>query len=198
MGRLDAADADRMSQQIETLRDIAWCLRAEILGNIAKVRELVTGGEGGDSASPPVLQVFRNLNAVLNSIDRMEVRGRDSAGVSLLFVLAVADYERFIAALGRSGLQAMTRRGETEPLLNWSIRVHRGTESVAVAFTYKVAVEIGSLGTTSGSCAARSPPTRSCTPSPDSRRSSTRSTLTPAGRRWAPSPRRTAIRWTTG
>jgi glucosamine--fructose-6-phosphate aminotransferase (isomerizing) len=145
MGRLSAADADRMSQQVERLRDIAWCLRAEILGNLAKVRELVAGS--GDGVSSQALQVFRNLNAVLNSIDRMEVRGRDSAGVSLLFVLVPADYERFIAALEKPGLQAeFTRRGETEPLLNRSISVHRGAGSVAVAFTYKVAVEIGRLG----------------------------------------------------
>jgi glucosamine--fructose-6-phosphate aminotransferase (isomerizing) len=145
VGRLDAADADRMSQQIERLRDIAWCLRAEVLGNIVKVRELLA--DEGDSAPAPVLRVFRNLNAVLNSIDRMEVRGRDSAGVSLLFVLADADFERFIAALGSSGLQAeLSRRGETEPLLNRSISIHRSAGSVAVAFTYKVAVEIGSLG----------------------------------------------------
>jgi glucosamine--fructose-6-phosphate aminotransferase (isomerizing) len=147
MGRLSAGDADRMSQQIEKLRDIGWCLRAEILGNMAKVRELVTGAGEGDSVPPPVLQVLRNLNAVLNSIDRMEVRGRDSAGISLLFVLTAADYERFITEMGRNAHQAeFSRRGETEPLLNRSIRVHRSAESVAVAFTYKVAVEIGSLG----------------------------------------------------
>jgi glucosamine--fructose-6-phosphate aminotransferase (isomerizing) len=145
MGRLEAEDANRISRQIERLRDIAWCLRAEVLGNVAKVRELVAGTGGPPSA--PALQVFRNLNAVLNSIDRMEVRGRDSAGVSLLFVLTVADYERFIAAIGRKGLQAeLTRRSETEPLLNQGISIHRSAGSVAVAFTYKVAVEIGSLG----------------------------------------------------
>ncbi len=145
MGRLSAADADRMSQQVERLRDIAWCLRAEVLGNIAKVRELAAGPGGEVSAR--ALPVFRNLNAVLNSIDRMEVRGRDSAGVSLLFTLSPADYERFVAALEKEGhLAEFTRRGETEPLLNRSIGVHRGAEAVAVAFTYKVAGEIGRLG----------------------------------------------------
>jgi len=145
VGRLSAADADRMSQQVERLRDIAWCLRAEVLGNLAKVRELAAGS--GDAVSTQSLLVFRNLNAVLNSIDRMEVRGRDSAGISLLFTLLPADYERFIAALEKDGRQAeFTRRGETEPLLNRSVSVHRGAGSVAVAFTYKVAVEIGRLG----------------------------------------------------
>ena len=74
MGRLNAADADVMALRIDRLRDIAWCLRAEILANIAKVRGLMNG-----VAAPPAVEavaVFRNLNAVLNSIDRLEVAGR--------------------------------------------------------------------------------------------------------------------------
>ena len=145
MGRLSSADADRMSQQIERLRDIAWCLRAEILGNLAKVRALTASS--GEVLSAQALHMFRDLNAVLNSIDRMEVRGRDSAGVSLLFVLAPPVYERLAARLEQEALYAeWERRGRIEPLLNQSITVHRGAESVGVAFTYKVAVEIGRLG----------------------------------------------------
>jgi glucosamine--fructose-6-phosphate aminotransferase (isomerizing) len=145
MGRLSSADADRMSQQIERLRDIAWCLRAEILGNLAKVRALAASS--GEALTAQALLMFRDLNAVLNSIDRMEVRGRDSAGVSLLFVLAPPAYERLVARLEQETLYAeWERRGRIEPLLNQSITVHRGAESVGVAFTYKVAVEIGRLG----------------------------------------------------
>ena len=145
MGHLNAADVDIMVARLDRLRDIAWCLRAEILANIAKVRALLNGAEA--SASAEAVRVFRNLNAVLNSIDRMEVRGRDSAGVSLLFVLAAASYERFASTLSQNGLQdEWKRRCERQPLLNQGISVHRHEGSVAVAFTYKVAVEIGSLG----------------------------------------------------
>jgi glucosamine--fructose-6-phosphate aminotransferase (isomerizing) len=145
MGRLNAADVDRMALRIDRLRDIAWCLRAEILANIAKVNEL-----SGRADTPPTLEavmVFRNLNAVLNSIDRMEVRGRDSAGVSLLFVLAAAPYDQFTSALTAGGLQSeWGRRCAKQPLLNESISARRRDGTVAMAFTYKVAVEIGSLG----------------------------------------------------
>jgi glucosamine--fructose-6-phosphate aminotransferase (isomerizing) len=145
MGRLSTADADRMSQQLDRLRDITWCLRAEILGNISKVRELVA--DSVEPVSNQALMVFRDLNAVLNSIDRMEVRGRDSAGVSLLFVLALAEYDRLLTRLEQAALHAeWTHRSRIEPLLNRSISLHRKAESVAVAFTYKVAVEIGRLG----------------------------------------------------
>lgn len=145
MGRLNAADVDKMALRIDRLRDIAWCLRAEILTNIAKVNEL--SGRGETPAAPEAAMVFRNLNAVLNSIDRMEVRGRDSAGISLLFGLAAAPYEQFASALAAGGLQnEWGRRCGKQPLLNESISVQRRNGTVAVAFTYKVAVEIGSLG----------------------------------------------------
>jgi glucosamine--fructose-6-phosphate aminotransferase (isomerizing) len=145
MGRLNATDVDIMALRLERLRDIAWCLRAEILANIGRVRGLLS--EAPDTPSAEVVKVFRRLNAVLNSIDRMEVRGRDSAGVSLLFVLAAAEYERFGSAVAQRGLQAeLGRRCEKEPLLNQGISIHRRGGSVSVAFTYKVAVEIGSLG----------------------------------------------------
>jgi glucosamine--fructose-6-phosphate aminotransferase (isomerizing) len=145
MGRLNAADVEIMAPRLDRLRDIAWCLRAELLTNIAKVRALLDKAEAPPSAD--AVSVFRNLNAVLNSIDRMEVRGRDSAGVSLLFVIAGAAYERFASTLAQGGLQGeWERRCEQQPLLNRSISVQRRGGAVAVAFTYKVAVEIGSLG----------------------------------------------------
>jgi len=145
MGRLDAADVDVMAPRVDRLRDIAWCLRSEILANIVKVRDLLQAA--GGSPSPEAVAVFRNLNAVLNSIDRMEVRGRDSAGISLLFVLADEAYRRFAAALAQAGLESeWKQRCEQQPLLNRSISVHRRDSAAAVAFTYKVAVEIGSLG----------------------------------------------------
>ncbi len=146
MGRLSAADVDSMALRIDRLRDIAWCLQAEILANIDKVNALLSRSEAAP-LPPDALMIFRDLNAVLNSIDRMEVRGRDSAGVSMLFVLAAASYEKFSAALAQNGLQAeWGRRCEKQPLLNESISMHRRDGAVAVALTYKVAVEIGSLG----------------------------------------------------
>jgi glucosamine--fructose-6-phosphate aminotransferase (isomerizing) len=145
MGRLNAADVDIMAARIDRLRDIAWCLQAEILANIAKVRNLLNASDHPPTTA--AVRILRNLNAVLNSIDRMEVRGRDSAGISLLFVIAAAEYERFASAVAQGGLNGeWERRCEQQPLLNLSISVHRRQGSVAVAFTYKVAVEIGSLG----------------------------------------------------
>jgi glucosamine--fructose-6-phosphate aminotransferase (isomerizing) len=143
IGRLPAAEADLVSQRIEHLKDAVWCLQSEVLGNITKVRDLLAGSENSTAA----VNIFRDINAVLNSIDRMEVRGRDSAGISLLFALSAADYERFSAALSERRLQEeFARRLALEPLLNQGTAVHRHGDTVTVTFTYKVAVEIGSLG----------------------------------------------------
>ncbi|HSO60751.1 MAG TPA: SIS domain-containing protein [Desulfobacterales bacterium] len=143
IGRLPAAEADLVSQRIEHLKDAVWCLRSEVLGNITKVRDLLAGSDNAAAA----VKVFRDINAVLNSIDRMEVRGRDSAGISLLFALGAADYEHFSAVLGERRLQEeFARRLSLQPLLNQGIAAHRHEDTVAVTFTYKVAVEIGSLG----------------------------------------------------
>jgi glucosamine--fructose-6-phosphate aminotransferase (isomerizing) len=145
LGRMSAADAAAAGQRIERLRDIAWGLRAEILANIEKVRGLLAAY--GATPAPAAVKVFRAINAVLNSIDRMEVRGRDSAGLSLLFVLEAAEFEQCSALLGRQGLDAeLAQRLSAEPLLNQGISIHRSQGTVAVALTYKVAAEIGSLG----------------------------------------------------
>jgi glucosamine--fructose-6-phosphate aminotransferase (isomerizing) len=143
VGRLNVAEAEAAGRRIEQLKDAAWCLRSEVLGNIARVRDLAAGADRSSAA----VRVFRGINSVLNSIDRMEVRGRDSAGISLLFMLRAGSYEPFCAALGQGGLQAeLDRRLDLQPLLNRSIAVQRHGADIAVSFTYKVAVEIGSLG----------------------------------------------------
>ena len=145
IGRLPAADAERVAARIERLRDIAWTLQSELLDNLRKVRALLAGSDR--PPAPQTVRVFRDLNAVLNSIDRMEVRGRDSAGISILFVLSEAAYERLNAELTENGLAAeFAARRTAEPLLNQGIGVRRSAGRVCLAFTYKVAREIGSLG----------------------------------------------------
>jgi glutamine---fructose-6-phosphate transaminase (isomerizing) len=145
IGHLPAADADRIGGRIERLRDIAWSLKSELLDNVLKVRELLAGSAGG--AGPQAVRVFRDLNAVLNSIDRMEVRGRDSAGVSVLVMLSGSDFGRLNTELAEHGLASeFAARSAAEPLLNRGISVRRDAGRVCLAFTYKVAREIGSLG----------------------------------------------------
>ncbi|MCP4107742.1 MAG: SIS domain-containing protein, partial [Desulfobacteraceae bacterium] len=128
---------DNISPEIEKLKDIEWCLTKEIQNNIEKVRELAKGDEQG------AVRIFRDINAVLNSIDRLEVRGRDSAGITLMFVLEKPEFEKFRQTLDNENLlKESEERSGKDVLLNRGISIN-GT---AIAFTYKIAAEIGSLG----------------------------------------------------
>ncbi|UCH24155.1 MAG: SIS domain-containing protein [Deltaproteobacteria bacterium] len=150
MGLLASEEVDVLSKRIEDLRDINWCLSSEIADNIENLKNLIhTDGE------PPgvdALNIYKNINAVLNSIDRLEVRGRDSAGISLLFILDKAAYEKFTATLDNLKLlDRFKERSDEKVLINNSISIHETTDTddqalVTVSFTYKIAAEIGRLG----------------------------------------------------
>lgn len=150
MGRLPAETVAVVTARLEDIKDAAWCLHAEILENIRRIEALSGGAlvEGGF----PQLKLYKEINTVLNGIDRLEVRGRDSAGVSIFFHLTGSEFESFKEALGkRDGgrlLTSLTERSNATVLLNRHISIQNeaGTSYITVTFTYKVAAEIGSLG----------------------------------------------------
>ncbi len=149
-GRLDIDTADILFQRIENLKDIAWCLTKELVDNVKKIKDMASFTDAEPSHS--YVNIFKKINAVLNSLDRLEVRGRDSAGISLMFTLDQPTYMSFEKALETNALlNELTDRSEYDVLLNKSIAHNRikditGKECVALTITYKVAAEIGCLG----------------------------------------------------
>jgi len=150
MGYLAADEVDILSKRIEDLKDIHWCLTAELAENIKKVKELFK-----DASTLPdfsCVKIFKQINAVLNSIDRLEVRGRDSAGISLMFTLGAAEFEKFSQKIKNNNLfDQFQKRGVKDVLDNLGISMPAttdpgGQESVSLSLTYKIAAEIGSLG----------------------------------------------------
>ncbi|MBW1960624.1 MAG: SIS domain-containing protein [Deltaproteobacteria bacterium] len=150
MGRLKISETDVMSSRIEKLKDIHWCLTMEIAGNIKKIRVLTECFH--KTMSPDSIRIFKKINAVLNSIDRLEVRGRDSAGISLMFITTEREFERYEQMLRKAALwQSFVERADPEVLKNKGIHIRKGIDSVdktgvSITFTYKVAAEVGSLG----------------------------------------------------
>ncbi len=149
---LSTADVDIVSERLDLLRDITWALEKEILDNITALQNLgvSTTPEKGD-ASP--ISVFKRINAVMNSIDRLEVRGRDSAGFSVLFTLDADTFEAFRQELGKAGLTDLLKtRSNHKVLANNSISIQegipdeKGIPCIGISFTYKFAAEIGALG----------------------------------------------------
>src|SRR5215510_530113 len=60
-------------------RDLEWQIERDVLSNLEPVRRLL----GGEDLPHAVLGHGWQLNLVLNSLDRLEVRGRDSAGLAV-------------------------------------------------------------------------------------------------------------------
>jgi len=150
MGRLDSEDVDILTRRIETIKDISWCLTSEIIGNIKKIENLL--GSGNGTKGRAVVDIFKQINSVLNSIDRLEVRGRDSAGISMMFILDGKEYDRFEQTLEEMNLvDRFKERSAQDVLVNSGIAVNQtidenGRRRIALAVTCKVAAEVGRLG----------------------------------------------------
>jgi len=145
MGRLDTEDMEMMVRRVEWLRDISWCLEKELLRNVANVKYLLNTIE---NPSFQTIRFYKNLNTVLNSIDRLEVRGRDSAGISFMIYLQshdLCELKRRIGEMNSSG--EFEKRTSGDVLMNRDISIGSpSADLIGVAFTYKVAAEVGRLG----------------------------------------------------
>ncbi len=159
---IEAHEAEICISRIESLEDASWCMKKEILENIRKVSALVTRHEKNEKQKK--YKAFKKINTVLNSLDRLEVRGRDSAGISLLFVFTKENFEKFRQGMIDSGLSMNLRQRTNKPVLtNNCITIHDtftseycakkdehlnngNTHFVSIAIVYKCAAEIGALG----------------------------------------------------
>ena len=153
VGRLDAPTVDVLMRRLEELKDIAWCLATEVTQNIGQIKDLLGAGSRRDALTADQLMIYKNINTVLNSIDRLEVRGRDSAGVSLMFILENSAYHDFEQAVaGADLLEELRERSARDLLINGGIDIHALSGDDAdrprytVTLAYKVAAEIGRLG----------------------------------------------------
>ncbi|MGD2187280.1 MAG: SIS domain-containing protein [Desulfobacterales bacterium] len=150
MGHLSTKRVDLISDRIEKLKDITWSLDTDILSNTQKIQHLLAHSPEPHSLSS--VSLFKRLNAVLNSIDRLEVRGRDSAGISIMFIFEAPEFQKVETALAQAGvLDQFKERCEPDLLINGGINCQSSTKTdgkkqVAIAVTYKIALEIGSLG----------------------------------------------------
>ena len=124
-------DIEAANTELLAIRDAAWAVRRDRLRTADAVAAFA-GRDAGEAAVAGYLAVQQALSA----IDRMEVRGRDSAGIHV-FVwhhgLDPAD----------PAVQALLARRTTDPLFqNGSVRL----AGPSMSFVYKAAAEIGELG----------------------------------------------------
>ena len=128
---LDTADLERRNHELNRIRDALWAITRDRLRAADSVAQL-----SNDSTTTSALEAFLSVHQALASLDRLEVRGRDSAGIHLLIRDHALD-------LDDPALQAeIVRRSSDENFGSGSVRVVDGLVSVV----HKVASEIGELG----------------------------------------------------
>ncbi len=136
-----------IAKRINQLKDMIWPLREEILKNLEKIEELSRLPDNDKDISPLAFTQLKNVNTLFNNLDRLEVRGRDSAGISVISILEEKDYLHFERALKRrSLLHEFSARQKEKVLLNRGITINRDESNISIIFTYKIAAQIGHLG----------------------------------------------------
>lgn len=128
----DAQTLERLNSGLLRLRDELWALGRDAPAATRGVERLLAGSGARHPAS---ITAALSIQQALSALDRMEVRGRDSAGVHLLCTGHGVDLES-------SAFTDQILDRSTPLFEHREIRVADG----ALSLVYKVAEEIGELG----------------------------------------------------
>lgn len=128
---LERCNLERCHREISRIRDALWAITRDRLGAASGVAELANHASHAGAH-----EVFLSVHQALVSLDRLEVRGRDSAGIHLLIRDHALDLNDPI------WLAEIDRRSRDECFGSGSVRLFAN----ALSIVYKVAREIGELG----------------------------------------------------
>lgn len=138
-GRWEPDEVEAVQQQLRGTLDLVWAIREDRICAAARVRELAglhdddPGSAFGGGLSVTATVGLWAVDAALDAIDRLEVRGRDSAGVHLWIRLDPADRAAVPARLAARE-DVMFRSGAVVLLAD------------GVSVVYKTASIVGQLG----------------------------------------------------
>ncbi len=130
-GALGHDPIEEVNATLLQLKDARWAIERDRLPTATRVRELV-GAAPGWSA----IEIATSIQQALSSLDRLEVRGRDSAGLTVL----VRDHGLDLSDPTISALLASRERDGL--FRSKAVRTAEGH----LSFVYKAAAEIGELG----------------------------------------------------
>ncbi|HWJ63867.1 MAG TPA: SIS domain-containing protein [Acidimicrobiales bacterium] len=126
------AALEAVNAAVIRLKDALWAVQRDRLRTARAVADLA-----GPLPSPSAIDAFASVQAALSAIDRLEVRGRDSAGLMLLVHGHGLD-------LDDQAITALLAGRADDPLFTaGAVRV---TPEGHLSFVYKAAAEIGELG----------------------------------------------------
>ena len=135
---LDTADADSLevgARELGAVRDVIWSIRRDRLRTAAEVAAVA-----GRDASVGAVAGYLMVQQAFSILDRLEVRGRDSAGVHL-FV-----WDHGLRADDPAVVAALAERSRDPLFQNRSVRWIDTARGGVLSFVYKAAAEIGELG----------------------------------------------------
>jgi glucosamine--fructose-6-phosphate aminotransferase (isomerizing) len=131
---------ERLNAVLIALQDVSWALGRDRVAATRAVADLLSGlAPAGDALAvgDAGLTVLWSIQVALASLDRLEVRGRDSAGVHVLLAQHELDLQ------GDPALRIAVAERSADPLFcSGALRVHDG----CLSLVYKAAAEIGELG----------------------------------------------------
>ena len=127
----DPAGLELVNAAVLRLKDAVWAVGEDRIRTARAVADLA-GSEPGWAAT----EAYTSIQQALSAIDRLEVRGRDSAGVHIL----VRDHGLDLASPAVAGL--VGDRAADPLFRSGAVRVVDG----CLSFVYKAAAEIGELG----------------------------------------------------
>ncbi|MCU1497453.1 MAG: glucosamine 6-phosphate synthetase, contains amidotransferase and phosphosugar isomerase domain, partial [Acidimicrobiales bacterium] len=128
----DPAGLEAINAGVIRLKDALWAVQRDRIPTARAVADLA-----GTAPSRSAIEAFASVQAALSAIDRLEVRGRDSAGLTLL----VRDHGM--------DLQDPALAALLEPRANdalFTAGAVRVTPEGHLSLVYKAAAEIGELG----------------------------------------------------
>jgi glucosamine--fructose-6-phosphate aminotransferase (isomerizing) len=128
---IEGTDVEAVNAALLRAKDAAWAVRKDRVRAARAVGELA-----GADPSGAAIEACCSVQVALSALDRLEVRGRDSAGLHLL----VRDHGLDLAS---PQVAALLERRAQDPLFEHrSVRTPDGL----LSFVYKAAAEIGELG----------------------------------------------------
>jgi glucosamine--fructose-6-phosphate aminotransferase (isomerizing) len=144
----DEGRTDALELIGEDMRDGLWQIREEVLGNVSRVNRLLPDKSFPDGNVRARRFVAWAIEEVMENLDRLEVRGRDSAGIAIqCCVPAVPAQQPTVAP---EALDGKFR----ETIVNGVKSSRRGAKlndgRLVFTFVYKVANLVGSLGENTG------------------------------------------------
>jgi len=144
---LATREHEELNKRLIELKDCAWRISEEVLKNVDRLLEILAEKDLRQ-VSPLTLREAMQTTLVLNEIDRLEFRGRDSCGTAKMIRFPNrAAYQAFLDALTPEEQAEFAARQNTPLFPSGAIRVREAAAGeVILTFVHKYASVIGDFG----------------------------------------------------